>query len=60
MKTAVSIPDDVFIMGLTQSRPHLIERTFEGLRGIPRAIVHVYCATSELHMQQVFGLGRGG
>ena len=52
------IPDDVFIMGLTQSRAHLIERTFESFRGIPRGIVHIYCATSELHMRQVFGLDR--
>jgi 2-isopropylmalate synthase len=52
------IPDDVFIMGLSQCRPHLIDRTFESFRGIPRGIVHLYCATSELHMSQVFGLNR--
>lgn len=52
------IPEDVVIMGLTQSRPHLIERTLESFAGAPRAIVHVYCATSELHMQQVFRLSR--
>ena len=50
------IPDDVYIMGLTQCRAHLIDRTFEALAGIPRAILHAYCATSELHMSQVFGL----
>ncbi len=54
------IPEDVFIMGLTQSRPHLIERTFEAFEGIPRGIVHVYIATSELHMRQVFDLDRDG
>lgn len=48
------IPDDVFIMTLTQCRPHLIERTFESLQGIKRAIFHAYIATSELHMRQVF------
>jgi len=52
------IPDDVFIMGLTQCRKHLIDKTFEALAGIPRAIVHAYCATSDLHMQQVFDLSR--
>lgn len=52
------IPDDVFIMGLTQCRPHLIDRTLEALAGADRAIVHAYLATSELHMQQVFGLDR--
>jgi len=50
------IPDDVFIMVLTQCRPGLIERTFESIQGIPRAIAHLYCATSPLHMHQVFGL----
>ena len=50
------VPDDVYIMGLTQCRSHLIDRTFEALAGIPRAILHAYCATSELHMSQVFGL----
>jgi 2-isopropylmalate synthase len=48
------IPDDVFIMSLTQCRPHLIERTFEAIKGIKRAIFHEYIATSELHMRQVF------
>ncbi len=50
------VPDDVFIMGLTQCRPQLIERTFESFRGAPRAIAHLYVAASDLHMQQVFGL----
>ena len=50
------IPDDVFIMVLSQCRAHLIERTVESIRGIERGIVHLYCATSELHMRQVFGL----
>ncbi len=49
------IPEDVFIMGLSQCRPHLIDRTFEAMQGIARGIVHLYCATSELHMRQVFG-----
>ena len=52
------IPDDVFIMVLTQCRPELIARTFESIQGVPRAIAHLYCATSPLHMQQVFGLSR--
>jgi 2-isopropylmalate synthase len=52
------IPDDVFIMGLTQCREHLIDRTFESFAGIPRGIVHAYIATSDLHMKQVFGKGR--
>ncbi|MFP4105842.1 MAG: 2-isopropylmalate synthase [Phycisphaerae bacterium] len=52
------IPDDVFIMGLTQCRKHLIEKTFEAFRDIPRGIVHLYCATSDLHMKNVFHLTR--
>ncbi|MCD4824083.1 MAG: 2-isopropylmalate synthase [Phycisphaerae bacterium] len=52
------IPDDVFIMGLTQCRPHLIERTLEAFAGIKRGIVHAYAATSDLHMKQVFHLSR--
>jgi 2-isopropylmalate synthase len=50
------IPDDVFIMGLTQSRPHLIERTLEAFKGCKRGIVHAYIAPSDLHMRQVFGM----
>lgn len=52
------IPDDVFIMGLTQCRPHLIERTFEALQGVEKGIVHAYIASSDLHMKQVFGMDR--
>ncbi len=52
------IPDDVFIMGLTQSRPHLIERTLEAFKGCKRGIVHAYIAPSDLHMKQVFGMER--
>jgi len=52
------IPDDVFVMGLTQCRPHLIERTFEALKGCKQGIVHAYIAPSDLHMTQVFGLDR--
>ena len=52
------IADDVFIMGLTQCREHLIDRTFEAFKGCRQGIVHAYIATSELHMKQVFGLDR--
>ncbi len=50
------IPDDVVISVLTQSRPHLISRTINALRGAKKAVVHVYIATSKLHMKHVFGL----
>ncbi|HPR82311.1 MAG TPA: 2-isopropylmalate synthase [Pontiellaceae bacterium] len=54
------IPDDVFIMGLTQCRSHLIDRTFEAFKGVKKGIVHAYIATSELHMKQVFGTDQKG
>jgi 2-isopropylmalate synthase len=50
------IPDDVYIMTLTQCRDHLIDRTFESLIGIRQAIFHAYLATSDLHIRQVFDL----
>jgi 2-isopropylmalate synthase len=50
------IPDDVWIQVLVQCRPELIARTFEGLRGAPRAIVHFYNSTNPLQREVVFGL----
>ncbi len=52
------IPSGTFIMGLTQCRPHLIERTFEAFKGVKQGIVHAYIASSDLHMKQVFGMDR--
>src|SRR5882762_5132231 len=54
------IPDDVTIQVLTQCREHLIERTYESLRGARRAIVHFYNSTSTLQRRVVFGLDRPG
>ena len=54
------IPDDVIIQVLTQARPELIERTFESLRGAPRAVCHLYNSTSTLQRRVVFGLDRAG
>ena len=54
------IPDDVTIQVLTQCREHLIERTYESLRGARRAIVHFYNSTSTLQRRVVFGLDRDG
>ncbi|HKT04869.1 MAG TPA: 2-isopropylmalate synthase [Rugosimonospora sp.] len=54
------VPDDVTIQVLTQCREHLIERTFESLRGARRAIVHIYNSTSVLQRRVVFGLDRAG
>jgi len=54
------IPDDVTIQVLTQSRPELIERTFESCRGAKRAIVHLYNSTSTLQRRVVFGMDYSG
>ena len=48
------IPDDVTIQVLTQSRPHIIKRTFEAIRGAKNVIVHLYNSTSFAQRQQVF------
>lgn len=48
------IPDDVTIQVLTQAREHIIEKTFEALRGVKSAIVHLYNSTSLAQREQVF------
>jgi 2-isopropylmalate synthase len=48
------VPEDVTIQVLTQSRDHLIERTFEALRGVKNAVVHLYNSTSTLQRRVVF------
>ena len=48
------IPDDVTIQVLTQSREHIIKKTFEALRGCKNAIVHLYNSTSLAQREQVF------
>ncbi|ALM51739.1 2-isopropylmalate synthase [Halomonas huangheensis] len=52
------VPDDVTIQVLTQARPHLIERTFESLKGAKQAIVHVYNATDPVFRKVVFNVNR--
>lgn len=52
------IPDDVFIMVLTQCRQRLIEKTFDSIKGIKRGIFHAYCPTSDLHIDQVLNSDR--
>lgn len=49
------IPDDVTVQVLTQAREHLIKRTFESLKGLDKAIVHIYNSTSVLQRDVVFG-----
>ena len=54
------IPDDVTIQVLTQARDHLIERTYDAIRGARSAIVHFYNSTSILQRRVVFGLDHDG
>lgn len=48
------IPDDVAVQVLTQSREHIITRTFEALKGAKNAVVHLYNSTSKAQREQVF------
>ena len=48
------IPDDVTVQVLTQSREHIIRKTFEALSGCKNAIVHLYNSTSLAQREQVF------
>ncbi len=54
------IPDDVSIEVLTQARAHLIERTFESVRGARRVIVHYYNACAENFRRIVFNEDQAG
>lgn len=48
------IPEDVTIQVLTQAREHIIKKTFEALKGVKSAIVHLYNSTSTLQREVVF------
>ena len=54
------IPDDVVIQVLTQSREHLIARTYDAIRGSKQAIVHLYNSTSTLQRDVVFRTDEDG
>ncbi|HHY26769.1 MAG TPA: 2-isopropylmalate synthase, partial [Desulfitobacterium dehalogenans] len=52
------IPEDVTIQVLTQSRDHIIEKTFKALAGAKRAVVHLYNSTSVAQREQVFKMSQ--
>lgn len=52
------IPEDVTVQVLTQSREHIIRKTFEAVKGAPRAVIHLYNSTSVAQREQVFGKSR--
>jgi 2-isopropylmalate synthase len=54
------IPDDVWVQMLVQSKEELIERTFESIRGCPRAIVPLYNSTSPAQRRITFGIDKQG
>lgn len=54
------IPDDVRIQVLTQSREHIIKKTFEAIKGCKNAIVHLYNSTSKAQREQVFRKDKEG
>jgi 2-isopropylmalate synthase len=54
------IPEDVTVQVLVQCRNELIDRTYEALAGVPRAIVHFYNSTSALQRRVVFNQDKAG
>ena len=48
------IPEDVTVQVLTQCRDHIIRKTFEAVKGAPRAVIHFYNSTSVAQREQVF------
>lgn len=52
------VPDDVTLQVLVQAREHLIDRTFEALKGARRAIVHVYNSTSKVQRDKVYQMDK--
>jgi 2-isopropylmalate synthase len=54
------IPEDVTVQVLVQARKELIDRTYESLKGIKRAVVHVYNSTSTVQRERVFRQDREG
>lgn len=54
------IPADVTIQVLMQAREALIVRSFEALRGVHRAIIHLYNSTSQVQRERVFKLDKQG
>ena len=52
------IPDDVVVQVLTQARPHLIKKTFESLKNVKKAKVHIYNSTSIIQREVVFNMSK--
>ncbi|MEU4745675.1 2-isopropylmalate synthase [Actinosynnema sp. NPDC023658] len=52
------LPDDVTVSVFTAARADLVDRTVESIRGLPRALVHLYTATAPVWRDVVLGRSR--
>ncbi len=52
------IPDDVTVQVLCQARDHLVKRTFEALKGVKKAIFHIYNSTSPSQRKYTFNMSK--
>jgi len=52
------IPDDVTIQVLTPAREHLIQKSFEAVKGAKNVVMHLYNSTSTLQRRAVFKMNR--
>lgn len=52
------VPEGVLIQVLTQARKHLIEKTYESVRGAREVVIHLYNSTSTLQRRTVFNMNR--
>lgn len=50
------VPEDVTLQVLCQAREHLVKKTFESLKGAPKAIFHIYNSTSPAQRKYTFGM----
>ncbi|MER6244911.1 2-isopropylmalate synthase [Streptomyces griseorubiginosus] len=56
--TSGTVPDDVTPVVFTPARRDLVDRTFDSIAGLPRAVVHLYIATSPVWRDVVLGRDR--
>ena len=56
--TGGAVPDDVTPVVFTPARRDLLDRTFDSIAGLPRAVVHLYIATSPVWRDVVLGRDR--
>ena len=52
------IPDDVTIQVLCQAREHLVKKTFECMKGLKKAIFHIYNSTSPAQRKYTFNMSK--